>query len=423
MFILVNQQFFLSFTFSVLGSSPHCNATANRTPAYSTVSLETGDKSILTTGSLGQLLQDRSSPPQNGPTPPLVTQLQPPMLPPPPYPSFKLVQSSTEILPTDKPLLITERKLPKTLFVKSALTITSLDSSARERQTRLTLPQQLLWGGVVSDSVGPNTSALPLASVITKSEKLLPQFPPKHSLTQTFDFLKSESQNANISDIQPVTPSHLQSLTKREFPESASVSDQASRTKLGGASQDADWKSQRLDPEQSSTPSSFTKFDLELSSGRYDQTIKSPVDSASVVPPSPALPLTTAPPTTQPQDSQLQLPTPWTQTESFQAHDSNPPTHQPSSSSIYPSSQTSDSSSKPLLIPDFHQANISNQIQLNTSKQTNSVELTKVVNDTEVTEWLKKNTSQSPMTSNDPRWEKHFEVLFLFRKCLNYKCQ
>lgn len=399
MFILVNQQFSPSFTYSVLGSSPHCNATANRTPAYSTVSLETGDKSVPTTGSLGQLLQDRSSPPQNGPTPPLVTQLQPPMLPPPPYPSFKLVQSNAEVLPTDKPLLITERKLPKTLFVKSALTITSLDSSARERQTRLTPPQQLLWGGVVSDSVGPNTSALPLARVITKSEKLLPQFPPKHSLTQTFDFLKSESQNANISDIQPVTPSHLQS------------------------SQDADWKTQTLDPEQSSTPSSFTRFDLELSSGRYDQTIKSTVDSASVTLPSPALLLTTAPPTTQPQNSQLQLPTPWTQMESFQAHDSNPPTHQPSSSSIYRSSQTSDSSSNPLLIPDFHQANISNQIHLNISKQTNSVEVTKVVNNTEVTEWLKKNTSQSPMTSNDPRWEKHFEVLFLFCKCLNYKCQ
>lgn len=433
----------------MLGSLPHCNATAKRTPAYLTFSLEAGNQSGSTTRSFGQLLQDHSSPQQNRLTPPLVTQLQPPVLPPPPYPSFKWVQSKPEVPPTNQPLSITDSKLPKTLFVKSAPTSPSLDTSAQyrlhESQTKLTSPQQQLLDGVVdkslagSDVIGPNTSDLPLATVITKSEKLVPQFPSKHSLTQTFDFLKSESKNAEISDNHPVTPSHLQygllypqSLTKREFQQSASVSDQASITQLGGSSQTAGWKTQKSDPEQSSTKSYFATFDLELSTGRYgqsDQTTKFPVDSASNqsgTPPSPkppALLLTTAPPTTQPQNSQLQLPTPWTQTESFQDHDSNPSTHQPSSSSIYPSSQTSDSSSKHQYIPDFHQANITNQIQVNISQQTNLVNLTKVVNDTEVTEWLKKNTSQSPMTSNDPRWVKQFEVLFLFIKCLNCICQ
>lgn len=426
----------------------HCNATANRTLAYLTFSLEAGDKSEQTTRSLGHLQQDHPSPPQHGLTPPLVTQLQPPMLPPPPYPSFKLVQSNTEVPPTNQPLLIKENKLPKTLFVKSAPTNTYLDTSAQyrlhERQSKLTSPQQQLWGGVVdkgltgSDSVSPNTSALPLASVITKSEKM-PQFPSKHSLTQTFDFLKSESKNAQISDNNPVTPSHLQygllypqSLTKKEFQQSASVSNQASQTKLGESSQTAGWKPQKFDPEQSSTQSYFAKFDLELSTGRYDpsdQTTKTQVDSAlnqSETQPSPippALLLTKALPITEPQNSQLELPTPWTQTESTQDHDSNPLTHQPSSSSIYTSSHTSDSSSKHQFIPDFHQVNISNQIQLNISKQINSVNLTKVVNDTEVTEWLKKNTSQSPMTSNDPRWENSLKFFFLFSKCTNYICQ
>lgn len=355
------------------------------------------------------------------------------MLPPPPYPSFKLVHSDTEVPPTNPPN-------------------TSLGTSAEyrlhERQSRLISPQRRLWGGLVdksltgSDSVGPDTSSPPSASVITKSEKLVPQFPSKHSLTQTFDFLKSESQNAKMSDIQPVTSSHLQygllyprSLTKTELQESASVSNQTSQTKLSASSQTDGWKTQKFDPEQSSTQSYFAKFDQEPSTGpngQSDQTMKSPVDSTSnqsgtqPSPVPPALLLTTAPPTTQqpttqPQNSQLQRPTPWTQTESFQDHDSNPLTHQPSSSSSYPSSQTSDSSSKDLLIPD--QVNISNQIQLNISKQTNSVNLTKVVNDTEVTEWLKKNTSQSPMTSNDPRWEKqskfYFYSVIVLIKCVS----
>ncbi|KAA8592567.1 hypothetical protein FQN60_018022 [Etheostoma spectabile] len=47
--------------------------------------------------------------------------------------------------------------------------------------------------------------------------------------------------------------------------------------------------------------------------------------------------------------------------------------------------------------------NVSDQIQLNTSQQGDPVQSNKSSNDTELTEWLKRNTSQSPMTSNDPR--------------------
>lgn len=426
----------------MLGFLPNCNDTANRASAYLTFSVKARDESVMRTRSLGQLLQDHSSQPENDLTSPVVTQLQPPMLPPPPYPSFKLVQSYTEVPPTNHPLLISESKPPKTLFVVSALT--SAQYRLRERQTSSTLSQQQIQDGVVdtsltgSDFAGPSTPDLPLAGVITESEKLVPQFTLKHSLSQNFDFLKSDSQTF---DSHPVTPSSLQygllypqSLTKRELQQSASMSNQAFQTKVDGSSQPVGWKTEKSDPEQSSTQSYFAKFDLEISTVHYnlsDQTIKSPVDSTSnrsetqtqPSPTSPGLPFTTAPPTTQPQHSQLQPPTPWTQTESFQDPDSNLPTHQPSSSSIYPSGQTSDSPSKPPLIPDVHQVNISNQVQLNISKQANSVNMTKIVNDTEITEWLKKNTSQSPMTSNDPRWEKQFEVLFLFCKCLNYMCQ
>ncbi|KAI4820595.1 hypothetical protein KUCAC02_028568 [Chaenocephalus aceratus] len=47
--------------------------------------------------------------------------------------------------------------------------------------------------------------------------------------------------------------------------------------------------------------------------------------------------------------------------------------------------------------------NMSDQVQLNTSQQGDPVQSTKSGNNSELTEWLKRNTSQSPMTSNDPR--------------------
>ncbi|KAF3851346.1 hypothetical protein F7725_013118 [Dissostichus mawsoni] len=46
---------------------------------------------------------------------------------------------------------------------------------------------------------------------------------------------------------------------------------------------------------------------------------------------------------------------------------------------------------------------MSDQVQLNTSQQGDPVQSTKSGNNSELTEWLKRNTSQSPMTSNDPR--------------------
>eukprot|EP00064_Thunnus_orientalis_P017078 superscaffoldBa00003532_g17155 len=46
---------------------------------------------------------------------------------------------------------------------------------------------------------------------------------------------------------------------------------------------------------------------------------------------------------------------------------------------------------------------LSDQVQLNISQQGHPVQSAKSANDTELTEWLKRNTSQSPMTSDDPR--------------------
>lgn len=382
-----------------------CNETANGTPDYLNFSLEAGDNLEPTT--LGQLLQEQSSLPQNGLTPTVVTQLQPPMLPPPPYPSFKLVPPHTDVPPWNQPLLVTEKIPPKT----------SGQQRLHERQTILTSPEQHFHEVVNKSLTGSflvafNTSVVPLAGVILGSQKLVPE----HSLHKNFDFLKSESRIpvSKQSDSHPFTPSFLQwaqlnpqPLTKRQFQQSVPVSNQALQTKLGKSSQTVGWKTQKSLPEQSSTQSNFVNLDLKQPTGSYvrmDQTVKSLVyldsnqSGTQLSPVPPDLHLTIASHTTQPLNSQLQPPTPWTETESFQDNDSNPP-----SSSIYPVSQNSDSSSKHQPNPDFHQVNISDQFRTNISTQTNSVHLTKVVNDTEVTELLKKNTSQSPMTSNDPR--------------------
>ncbi|KAK5870828.1 hypothetical protein PBY51_003741 [Eleginops maclovinus] len=56
-----------------------------------------------------------------------------------------------------------------------------------------------------------------------------------------------------------------------------------------------------------------------------------------------------------------------------------------------------------LLEPKNPQVSMSDQVQLNTSQQGDPVQSTKSGNESELTELLKRNTSQSPMTSNDPR--------------------
>ncbi|XP_029294958.1 uncharacterized protein LOC115013100 isoform X2 [Cottoperca gobio] len=65
--------------------------------------------------------------------------------------------------------------------------------------------------------------------------------------------------------------------------------------------------------------------------------------------------------------------------------------------------QTNDPSTLDPEIPVVHRVNMSGQVQLNTSQLGDPVKSAKSGNDTELTESLKRNTSQSPMTSNDPR--------------------
>ncbi|TNN60187.1 Hemicentin-1 [Liparis tanakae] len=63
--------------------------------------------------------------------------------------------------------------------------------------------------------------------------------------------------------------------------------------------------------------------------------------------------------------------------------------------------QTSDPSTLDPVVPVVHQVNMSDKVQRNTRQKGDPGQGAKSTNETELTEWLKRNTSQSPMTSND----------------------
>lgn len=400
----------------MLGSSPYCDAPAKRATTYPTFSLESAAESTVTTRSLGHLLQDHLSQQKNNPTQALVTQLQPPMLPPPPYPNFKSLHLLPQVPATNHPLLLSVSKPSKTQSLMSAV----ISKSQKQFQYE---DGDKVW--IESDSQGPNIRALPLAGEITFTEMLVPQLPSKHPLGRTFAFLRLDSYSEKTTESHSITQAHPQyalhkteyhqSLTKSQFYQSYSMSTQMFQTKLSRSGQAVQWETHNLptlshtyppDPQKTFAQSSVPKLDLELTTVHDLRNTKSPT-----------VPFTHSLPPTQPQllptpHSQLHSPTPLPQTEIFPDHHSKPPTARPSISPIYPSDQTFNTSTKHPEIPDVHQVNISDQVQLNISKQGNSVNTTKLANDTRLTEWLKRNTSQSPMTSNDPRWVKqqHNEV-------------
>lgn len=373
-------------------------------------------------GSLGRLLQHHLRQPKNIPTQPLVTQMQPPMLPPPPYPNFKSVHL-TPLPVTRDPLLISYSEPPIThsqtsvvtgevfstadqcLLTENHLTLTSSHTQLQHKTSDKSLTE--------SDSRSANIRGMSLASEIRESftELFTSQPLSKPPVGRPFTFLKSDSysvaptqspvtktkNNHSGSVIQssslPVelhqTQSH-QLLTKSQFYQfyHKPTSTQIYQTKLRDAGQPGHWKTP--------SPPPVTK-------PKQSQIHSQPLPTLPK-PPSTISPL----PETQSQLSPTQHPllhsqAPLPQTEPFPLQHGSPLTTQPSVLTTYPLDQTSTPSTLDPEIPGVQQSNMSNQVQLNISKQGEPVKSAKSPNDTELTEWLKANTSQSPMTSNDPR--------------------
>lgn len=456
---------FIVFLFGFLGSLPNCDAATNQSTTYSTLSTGTVDELQMPPGSLGRFIQHHLNQPKNNPTQPLVTQMQPPMLPPPPHPHFKSVHVHTSLPVTDYPLLISDSEASithsQTSVVSSETLGTTVQYLLTKRQSHLTLSSsrrlqlqhdvsdKLL---MESDSQGSNIHTMPLASEITKSftEVLISQPPSVPSVGERLAFLKSDSylgvptqnlvtktkKSHSVSDTQsssfsPKLHQTKSRTTKSQFyqvyHEPMSIpTDQAN---LRDPAQPIHWTTQwqasptpsqmpQSDTDQSFTPSPFQKFHLEQATIKYylpytqSPPLSVTLPEQSHFQPFPTMPepsLTVSPlPPMEPQLSPTQHPllssqTFIPQTETFPLDHSSPLLIQPSFSTIYPPDQTLKPSTVEPEIPGVHQVNMSDQVQLNISKPGDPVQSAKSANDTELTEWLKRNTSQSPMTSNDPR--------------------
>ncbi|XP_044053215.1 titin [Siniperca chuatsi] len=448
----------------------HCDATTNRATTFSTFSRRAAAELKMPPGSLGRLLQHHLNQPATNPTRLLVTQMQPPMLPPPPHPNFQSVYLHTQLPVTSDPLLISISERPithsQTSVVPSEGLGTTLQYLLTESQSHLTLTSsRTQFQHQVSDellieavSQSSNSRAVTLTSQITEpfTETSMSQPPSKLPVGGPFRFLKLDSYTATPSQ-SPVTQTKTslsgsvnqssasqaelhqsetqlhQLITKSKFYQShyEPTTTQISQIKVKHPGQPLHQETHRQpsptlsqishsDPQQSFTQRLFPKFHFELSTIQHYLPSTQPLTSSVTKPqqsqvhsqPSPTLPKPTSTistlPQTQPQSSPTQYPllhsqAPLPQTETFPHQHRNPLKIQPSISTVHPPDQTSDPSTLDPKIPVVHQVNTSDQVQLNISQQGDPVQSAKSTNDTELTELLKRNTSQSPMTSNDSR--------------------
>lgn len=414
-------------------------------------------------GSLGRLLQHHLNQPTTKPTQPLVTQMQPPLLPPPPHPNFQSVDLHTRLPKTSDPLLLSNSEPPitpsQTSVVTSEVLGTTIQYPLTESQSHLAstssrtrfqhqVSDELL---IEPDSQGSNIRAVSLSSQITEpfTEASVSQPPSQLPEAGPFGFLKMDSYSQTPSQ-SPATQTKTghsgsvtqssasqaelhqthQLVTKSQFYQShhEPTSTQISQTKLKHPDQLLHPETElqhsptlsqisQSNPQQSF--SLFPKFHLELSTVQHYLPSTQPPPSATKPQqpqiqsqPPPTLPKPTSTTSTLPQNQPQSSPTqhpllhsqaPPPQTETFPLQYRSPSKIQPSTSTIHPPDQTSDPSTSDPEIPIVHQVNMSDQVQLNTSQQGDPVQSAKSANDTELTEWLKRNTSQSPMTSNDPR--------------------
>lgn len=335
-------------------------------------------------------------------TPPLVTQMQPPMLPPPPHPNFQ-----SGVLHTRLPVT---SDLPLSNGQKS-ITQSHIEYQLPDVQTQFRVAR---FQHQVSDklstepsSQSPNIQHVLLSIPITepfiemsKSETLA-ELP----VSRPSVFSKLDSYFLTRAKIQTTTSNYIIVSSSLQV-ESHSSATQISQTKLPHQ-QPSSIPIQQVsqsNPQQSFTESRFPLFLQELTTIQHLPSTKPPSSSNAKPPdsqiyshPSPTLP---KPPSsiftpTEIQPSSTPHPVPNSQPP--------PPEREsfPLGPKIQPSISTNPTSNSSELDPEISvvpHVNISSQ--LNISQQGQTVQSDKSANDTE---WLKRNTSQSPMTSNDPR--------------------
>lgn len=342
----------------------------------------------------GHLLQHRLNQPKANPTQPLVTQLQPPMLPPPPHPKFKLAFSSQMV---DTTVQYRQNERPSHLTLPSTLSKSQEDSHDRKSFTQKSHlysmsgsltemlpsqpeskpPVQRGFAFLKSElfTVGPTQSfkaeiiEKKLHSVTksiqqfeghqTESQQLLAKrqlYQPLHGpmSTQIYQSLKGRTQWRYLSSLSE-NPERQQSFTQSLF--------------------------QKLHPSKFQNYVPYTHLPLVTKSRQFSiHTDQLPTLPEEHLTTSTLLESKTHPTPAHPPQSQEPLP--HTETAQFQYSSlETQPTSTPFGSSNWSSSPTT----------------VVHNGQFNTSQQDDSV---KSANHTE---WRNSSTSQSPMTSNDPR--------------------
>ncbi|XP_051807178.1 hemicentin-1 [Acanthochromis polyacanthus] len=354
-----------------------CTSSSSPT-TFPTVSRKAIAELMMSSESRRRLLEQRLDQPTASPTQPApVTQMQPPILPSPPRPDFQSADLHTKPPVTNDPLLISNSLT--SLATSEALGATLqylLSESPSFRQTSPQFKHQVSGNLIVESEIkDSNINAVSLASQITRSS------PSKLPAGASFGFLKSDSFTPS-----PTQTPGTHTETKNSGSVTFTVSPQAelpqtlvTERSLFESNHEANSTqiSQTMEthlqpsptahthPHQSFTVNILPKFHLELSP--VQPSMQPP--HSSITKPQPSQPSTTT--------SELSQ----TQPESSQ----NPP------STIRP--------------PDPALSTLDHEVvhEVNRSSQLNSTHSSKLANDSELTDWLKRNTSQSPMTSSDHR--------------------
>ncbi|KAM8885744.1 uncharacterized protein AB9W97_013209 isoform 2-T2 [Spinachia spinachia] len=322
-------------------SLSRCDATTNRTTSMPTLPRGAVAEFRTPQQPLSRLFKHRLNQPTTGPTRPLVTQMQPPTLPPPPHPNFQTSAVIRKVLGTTLPDLLTESQL--------ALTTSGAEIQHQASDELLIDPDsQGSDMPAASRTLGPFTgrSNHPVGQH-NRFRKIDLQLPtPTQSPT-------TQSKTSQASPFEAQT--HwvaTKSTTYQSVREATST--QVSQIKFEN-------RGQLLNQEANLQPSSVTK---PLRSQTHSQHTK----STSELPQSSPTPHSVL-------RSHVHLP----QTETSLLRHREPLRIQPSISTAQQASER------------------------NNSQTGEPGEDAKSANATELAEWLKRNTSQSPMTSNDQR--------------------
>lgn len=350
-------------------------------------------------GSFGHFLQHSLKQPKPNPTQPLVTQLQPPMLPPPPHPKLKLAFSS-QMLDATVQYMQSERQ--PHLALRS--TLSKKESFTQESDMYWTFSARKITDSLTERLLSQTESKLPVHRGLAFLKTELFTAGPIQSFKAEIIKDKSHSVTKSIPRSERHQTESQPLLTKHELyqplhkPTPTQIYQTMGEHKWGTQWHFMSSLPEKSEPQQLSTQGVFPKFYKNPSKLQNylpythlpsaTETQQSPIHSEqSPMQPEEYLTTITLPEIkTQPsqaQPYQTQEPLPHKVTGPLQH--SSLETQSP----VAPVS-TSNWSSEP--------STLNHDGQFNVSQPGGSVKPTSDI------DWRKSNTSQSPMTSNDPRW-------------------